>query len=101
MFDDLTGLWNGLSNTSVALWGAILIVVTILPSIVAVLKRHADLKSIVVLNILFFWTWTVWLAVLLWAVSGVKSDAIRQKLNRWNRRPKRESVTPKKVGEPK
>ena len=100
MLSDFMRLLNGLSDTSAALWGAALAIVTLLPSIVAVLKRHADLKSIVILNILFFWTWTVWLAVLVWAASGVKSNVVRQKLMRWNRKPTPKSAAPDNVSKP-
>ena len=59
------------------------ICLTFVPTGVAVIRRHPDCKAIFILNLLFFWTWAAWVGLLGWAISGIPSDAINQRIARF------------------
>jgi hypothetical protein len=62
-----------------------LIIITLLPSLIAILKRHADLRTIIILNLLFFWTWAVWIGLLVWSASGVQSKLIKDRVSSYRK----------------
>lgn len=59
------------------------IVLTFVPTVVALIRRHPDLRLIFILNLLFFWTWTAWVGLLGWAIWGIPSNAIQQRIERF------------------
>ena len=63
-----------LSNAIILL---IVLAVYFLPVIIAYLRKHCDIIPIVILNIMFGWTFLGWLAALLWSLNlDVKKEEL-------------------------
>lgn len=60
--------------------GSLAILVTFLPTMVAIGRTHPDRRKIAIANLLLFWTWAGWGAVMVWAVTGARSDALTNRL---------------------
>lgn len=55
-----------------------------LPSWIAIFRKHPYRKPIFVLNIALVWTGIGWIALIVWAFTGNKSEIIDRALNRFN-----------------
>ncbi len=83
-------LTSMLENASVSLLVTIVVVTVLLyfiPSVVALMRRHAYLKQVLVLNVILGWSTIGWVALLVWAFVG---GEIPDKLKRWLKKPKAE-----------
>ena len=71
---------------------ALVVVVYLLPSIVAVIRSHRNVASIVVLNVLLGWTLVGWCISMVWAVSAKPEVDVRiRSYPRERREPTRSS----------
>jgi len=55
------------SNDNLMVVGVVMLVITFIPSIIAGARLHKDFGKILGANILFFWTYTVWIGLIIWA----------------------------------
>lgn len=74
---------GNLAYVILAIFGLALI--TFLPTCIAAARRHPSLRLVAIANAFSIVSWVAWIAVLMWAVSGKRSDAIEKLLRKWSK----------------
>jgi Superinfection immunity protein len=62
------------SGYNIIIIAVVMLLITFLPTLIAVGRSHEKTKQIFVSNVLFFWTYTVWFGLLFWATYDKKPD---------------------------
>lgn len=68
--------WNGYSGYQAFLVVVIYAAIYVVPSAIALSRRHQSLNAIAMINILFGWTGLGWVVALLWSFTDVKSAPV-------------------------
>ena len=79
-----------LENASTGLLVTVVVVtllIYLVPSFIALVRRHTYLKQVLVLNVVLGWSTIGWVALLVWAFAG---GEIPDKLKRWLKKSKAE-----------
>jgi hypothetical protein len=71
-----------MTDTTVILYGAFLLLTYFLPTIVAINRHHRNRMAIVMLNFLLGWTLIGWVAAMVWACTA---DVAPQEPLPWER----------------
>lgn len=81
-FPEQSGLTTPFSV--VMLLGAV-VAVALAPTVIAFLRRHPSRRLVAAANVVALLSWVAWLAVLVWAVTGRKSETIERLLRKRDR----------------
>jgi hypothetical protein len=68
--------------------GLVGLLILLLPSLIALVKRSKDRWAIVAINVAFFYSFSVWVPLLIWSFTGSQDVGLLDRL----RRSKREAV---------
>ncbi|WP_408868597.1 superinfection immunity protein [Asaia sp. VD9] len=85
-------MWHPQSPIAFALWGMFGVLWVFLPTLVATLRRHPNMRTIALINLVFCWEVVLWTPLMAWACFDRQGEVIlarfkgfRERIGRRNR----------------